>query len=392
MKLANVDCDFLVVRIPIPVRGTETDYGILMVTLETDTGIRGIGFAREHDLHAAGTRLLVLNDLRTFLEQMPEIDLPGRFWHDAAFEAQRGDYRAPSGITARAASAVDQALWDIRGQALGEPVYRLLGGAQDEIDVYATFGLNLFTPEEEAEAARQRKAEGFTAFKLQGAHADRGRDVSVDVDRVRVLREIVGPDARIILDGRNNYSLYQATELAKRIAEFNVAYFDEPLYAKDPPALLRLRQAAPTVPLAGRSRGGNIWDTRDLIGALDVLGSNVLDHGGFTQSVKMANLAEVYQLPVVTGGAWHLQNAHFIAAITNGWMTEYHSMAAGICERLFKDPLKPVNGRIRMNDKPGLGLVLDEDVVRDAKKRGQEVRGAVGYLGEGKSRKTASNI
>jgi L-rhamnonate dehydratase len=382
MKLVKVECDFLVVRIPIPIRGTETDYGVLMVSLETDTGLQGVGFAREHDLHALGTRQLVLNDIASFLKDMDEIDVPGRFWHDASYDLQRSDYRAPTGIAARAASAVDQALWDIRGKALGEPVYRLLGGSQSEIEIYATFGLNIYTPEEEAEAARWRASQGFTSFKLQGAHADRGRDVGVDIRRVKALRETVGDDARIILDGRNNYSLYQATELARRIEPYNVAYFDEPLYAKDPVALLQLRRAVPGVPLAGRSRGGNIWDTRDLIvtGALDVIGSNVLDHGGFTQSIKMAHLAEVYQLPMVTGGAWHLQNAHLIAAATNGWMTEYHSMAAAICERLFVDPIMPANGRIRLSDRPGLGLTLNEDVVRDAKKRGLEVDKAVGYV------------
>jgi L-alanine-DL-glutamate epimerase-like enolase superfamily enzyme len=83
---------------------------------------------------------------------------------------------------------------------------------------------------------------------------------------------------------------------------------------------------------------------------------------------------------MVTGGAWHLQNAHLIAAATNGWMTEYHSMAAAICEQLFVDPIMPANGRIRLSDRPGLGLTLNQDVVRDAKKRGLEVDKAVGYV------------
>ena len=83
------------------------------------------------------------------------------------------DYRAPTGVVASAMGAVDQALWDLWGKALNEPVYRLLGGAQTEIEVYLTFGLSIYTPEEEAEAARRYREQGFRTFKLQGID-DRG--------------------------------------------------------------------------------------------------------------------------------------------------------------------------------------------------------------------------
>ena len=369
MKIVNVECDFLIVSFKIPVRETDKEYGLLVVTLETDTGLRGIGCARESEFHGLGVRQLVLNDIATFLKNSVDVLDPGYVWHEASYTLS--DHRVPTGAYARAASAIDQALWDIRGQSLGQPVYRLLGGSQPEIEIYATFGLNIYTQEEETEAAKRLLKEGFTAFKLQGAHADRGRNTKVDARRVKALRETVGDDCRIILDGRNNYPLYYAIELAKMIAPYNMAYFDEPMFAKDAWALKQLREAVPEVPLAVRSRGGNIYDMREVIaaGVIDVLGENVLDQGGFTQSIKVAHMAEMYQLPVCTGGAWHLQNAHLIAAVTNGWMLEYHALAALVSETIFENATKPKKGKFRLSDAPGLGLKLNEAAVREAKER-----------------------
>jgi L-alanine-DL-glutamate epimerase-like enolase superfamily enzyme len=236
-----------------------------------------------------------------------------------------------------------------------------------------TFGLNIYTPEEEAEAARRLLAQGHTVFKLQGLAPDRGRNVNHDVARVKALRETVGGSAKIILDGRNGYDLYHAKEVTRRIEPYDVAYFDEPMLAKDPQSMVELRRSCPRVPIAARGFGGNIWGNRDLIaeGAVDVLGSSVMDGGGYTQSIKVAHMAEMYQLPLVTGGGWHLQNAHLIAAVNNGWMTEHHAIAALMCDRLFVDTIKPVKGKFRLGDKPGLGLQLNEDAVREAAERGR---------------------
>jgi L-rhamnonate dehydratase len=374
MKITKVDCEFLLVPVTIPVRETSVEYGVLLVTIETDTGIRGTGFAREHDYHAQATRQSVLNDIAPILLGLggPEL-VPAYLWNEAVFQMPR-DYRATTGVVSRAVSAVDQALWDIYGQMVGEPVYRLLGGVQPEIEFYATYGLHIYTPEEEIEAARRLQAEGFTAFKIQGSDADRGRDTKHDAGRVKRLRETVGDDAKIILDGRNLYTLYQAIQVAKALEPYNLAYFDEPLYARDPLSFKRFREACPFMPVAGRGRGGNFYDNRDLVvtGAVDVLGVNVLDQGGFTQAIKVAHLAEMFQIPLVNGGAWYLQNAHLIAAVPNGWMAEYHAMATAATEAIFVDTIRPKNGKLRLSDKPGLGLTLNDDAVADFKARARK--------------------
>jgi L-rhamnonate dehydratase len=376
VKIVSVECDYLVASLQVPVRETFRDYGILLVTLTSERGLIGTGFARSYDFHGASVRHVILNEIAPRLLAQDHFVVPGEMWHEAAFEMPFADYRRPVGVINSAMGSVDQALWDIWGQDLGEPVYRLLGGSQREIELYATFGLNIYTPEEEVEAARRVAAQGFTAFKLQGVD-DRGGNLGAAIARVERLRETVGDEARIILDAHGNYNVYEAGMLARALIPANVAYIDEPIRSRDPLALRRLRESCPQVAYAARSRSGSFDENRDLIisGGLDLMGSNVIDQGGYTQTIKVAHLAEAYQMPLVTGGAFHLQNAHLIAAATNGWMSEYHTFAAALSELVFADPVRPHNGRLTMSEAPGLGLTLDPDAVAEAKSRAKSLAG-----------------
>jgi L-rhamnonate dehydratase len=369
MKISRVDCDYLVLSLKIPVRETYRDYGVQLVTVTTADGIVGSGFARAYDYQGVSVRHTILNEIAPFVMER-DFAAPGEMWHEAAFDLPFADWRRPTGVLNSALGAIDQALWDAWGQQLGEPVYRLLGGSQREIELYATFGLNIYTPDEEVEAARLVLAQGFTAFKLQGVD-DRGGKLDAAVARVARLRETVGDDAKVILDAHGNYDLYEATTLLRALRPFDVAYVDEPLRSRDPASYKRLHDACPDVPVAARSRAGSYADNRDLIvgGGLGLMGSNVMDQGGFTQTIKVAHLAEAYDLRLVTGGAFHLHNAHLIAAATNGWMSEYHLFAAALSETIFSDAVRPQDGRLRMSDRGGLGLTLDLDAVAEAKAR-----------------------
>lgn len=369
MKISRIACDYLVLSLEIPVRGTYRDYGVQLVSVTTDEGIVGTGFARAYDFHGVSVAHTILEEIAPFVVER-DFAAPGEMWHEAAFDLSFGDWRRPNGVMNSALGAVDQALWDAWGQKLGEPVYRLLGGSQREIELYATFGLNIYTPEEEVEAARLVQAKGFTAFKLQGVD-DRGGKLDAAIGRVARLRETVGDDAEIILDAHGNYDLYDAAALLRGLRPFRVAYVDEPLRSRDPLTYRKLRDAVPDVPVAARSRAGSYDDNRDLIlgGGLSLMGSNVMDQGGYTQTIKVAHLAEAYDLRVVTGGAFHLHNSHLIAAATNGWMSEYHTFAAALSETIFVDVIRPHEGRLVMGDRPGLGLTPDPDAVAEAKAR-----------------------
>lgn len=366
MRIADIKCDLLLLDVNIPVRDVTTPVGALLVTVEDIEGRKGYGLA--HESHAQAVQQVVLNTIAPFLKELGHIHTPHFAWHEANYDMPHTPRNA-SGVAARAMSAVDQALWDLHGRILGQPVYKLLGGAQPEIEVYATFGLNIYAPDEQAEAASGLQKKGYRTFKLQGSDADRGRDVTLDSGRVRQLRETLGDEARIILDGRTGYSLHQAIELARLIEPYNVTFFDEPLYVRDPVGMRMMREACPRVPLAARSAGGKLWDNRDLIasGALSAMGVSVMDQGGFSQSIKVAHAAEMFHLPIVTGGGWHIQNAHLIAAVSNGWMTEHHSLFAGLCDLIFAGQPQPENGKLVLGDAPGFGIEPNAEAIAAAK-------------------------
>ena len=187
--------------------------------------------------------------------------------------------------------------------------------------MYLTFGLMVYTPEEEVEATKRYMEKGFRTFKLQGIDDD-GREIKPAAERVRRLRETVGEDREIILDGHNNYNIYQAIELAKAVEPYRMAYFDEPLFARDAAAVAALRQAVPGFRSRAAPRRRNAREPRPhRVRRTERHRTERARSGRLAQSVKVPHMAEMYHLPMVTGGASHLQNAHLIAAVTNGSMT-----------------------------------------------------------------------
>jgi L-rhamnonate dehydratase len=368
MKLAGIRCEYLSVEVAIPVRETKTNFGALLIVLESTEGAYGIGLAREREDQAAATRAFISNDIFPMLR---DSDFgPAQLWSEfgVTFPSKlRSEYRSASGMLNCALSAVDQALWDLWGHTLETPLFRLLGGTSTTIPIYSTFGLNIYAQDEEVEAARRNVAAGFRILKLQGSDRSGRFKIRRDIERIAAVRDAVGPDIDLILDGRTNYELTEAVELAKQILPYGVLYFDEPVLAHDPVALSRFRERCGGMPVAARSRGGSIWDNRDLLtsGSVDYLGTNVVDQGGFTQSLKTAHMAEAFQVPIVTGGAWHLQNAPLISAVPNGYMTEYHALAAAVSETIFADAPVPADGHLELPESPGLGLVLNDDAVAE---------------------------
>jgi len=121
------------------------------------------------------------------------------------------------------------------------------------------------------------------------------------------------------------------------------------------------------IPLAARASGENQWDNREMVlsGGVDIMHANVLDAGGFTECLKVAHLAELFHLPLATGGGWYLQNGQLIAGVSNGWLTEFHLLRERIYEAIYVDPPVARNGRLPMPEEPGLGLTLNEAAIEE---------------------------
>jgi L-alanine-DL-glutamate epimerase-like enolase superfamily enzyme len=205
--------------------------------------------------------------------------------------------RGQTGYAAHAVAAIDLALWDIKGKALGQPVWRLLGGARNRVPVYATFGFGFFDREQLGSAAKLWVAQGFSRLKMTvGNEALRRRDqralhdvITEDAARVAAVRDAVGPEVELFVDANCNLDLYHATQLAAMIKPLGIGFFEEPLTQNDVHQMAELRRNA-GIPLACGQNEGLLFRFRDLLinKSADILQPNVCISGGITQCLKVA--------------------------------------------------------------------------------------------------------
>ena len=364
MKVAKVQARCLAVPIKFPFTEKPYTAGLMMVHVETDDGVVGTGISRDQERFAV--RELINREIGPFLLGKDPIDTE-KIWGDAPWELGMS-YMSRGGVIGHAVGAVDQALWDIKGQYANLPIYRLLGGASPtSVRAYTTWGFNVYTKEELVESALKAVRErGHNPLKYQAVAADRGQDISVDVDRLRTVREAVGDEVQIIVDCNGKFDFSHAREFLRQIEPLNITCVDHPVYIRDIRMMVELRRCT-SIPLAARAAGENQWDNRDLIasGAVDIMHANVLDGSGYTECVKVAHMAEMHHLPLGTGGGWYLQNGHLIAGVRNGLWTEFHTLREPIYEAIYVNPPIARDGYLPLPDKPGMGFEINEDAIAE---------------------------
>ena len=181
--------------------------------------------------------------------------------------AKKFNPRQSTGVFVSALSALDLALWDIKGKAVGQPVARLIGGARAAVPAYATVGLPAYSETELVAACKKALADGFKGAKiLVGA----GRGIAEDAQRIRAVRAAIG-NAPLMLDANCAYTVAEAKRLAARVADCDIAFFEEPLRGNDIPSLAELRRAI-SIPLASGQMIQSVTWFRDVLaaGALDI--------------------------------------------------------------------------------------------------------------------------
>ncbi len=375
MKIARVRATPL--NLPVTVnaaRGTKTtSLSVCLVSVETDTGLIGTGMTAITEEEVIGS---IVNDIAA--HHLVGMD---PMCHEQVWERLYWllTPRGQSGYASHAIAAIDLALWDIKGQALGEPCWRLLGGARNEVPVYATFGFAFFERDELAAAAQDWVARGFTRLKMTvGHHALQRRDeprpldqvIAEDVQRIRAVREAVGPDVQIYIDANCSLDYFHALKLAKQVEPFDIAFFEEPVTHNDIPNLQKLR-AKTAIPLAAGQNEGLATRFRDLLvaQAVDVVQPNACISGGFTQCGRIAGMAAAFNTRFANGGAWPHHNMHLHAGLANGSLVEYHSVAVQCCELVFDDLPRPERGVLRLPDAPGLGFKPNPERLAELAKR-----------------------
>jgi L-alanine-DL-glutamate epimerase-like enolase superfamily enzyme len=351
----------------------DTSLSACMVRVDTAAGLHGWGFTAitEEEVVAAAVN---------------EVAGPAILGEDALAHERIWDRlywllspRGQTGYGPHAVAAIDVALWDIKGKALGQPVWRLLGAARERVPTYATFGFSFFDREQLAAAAKLWVQRGDRRLKMVVGHealqkrdAQRPvRDVILeDERRVRAVREAVGEGPEIFVDANCSLDPYHAEQLARRIEPFGISFFEEPITQNDARLMADLRSRV-GIPLAAGQNEGLAHRFRDLLvhRAVDVLQPNVVIGGGFTQCVRIAGMAAAFNVPIANGGAWPFHNMHLHAGVANGGLVEYHHPAVEACRAVYRDLPEPKDGWLTLPEKPGLGFEPDEDAVRDVAKR-----------------------
>ncbi len=282
-----------------------------------------------------------------------------------------------TGYASHAISAIDLALWDIKGKAFGQPVWRLLGGARDTVEAYTTCGFSFLDREHLAEAMRRMVKRGFKAVKMQVGrpglddrrpHPTLAEMIREDAARVRVVRDAVGDEVEIAIDAGCRLDLYHAVELARLCEPLGVAFFEEPIMQNDVRLLAQMRRRT-SIPLTAGQNEGLAYRFRDMLlhEAVDIVQPNVIITGGITQCVKIAGMAAAFNVQISNGGGCPYHNMHLQAGVSNGTVIEYQFNAVGACKAFFDDLPEPVDGWLRLPEEPGLGLHPNPDAIRELK-------------------------
>ncbi|MGQ0571133.1 MAG: mandelate racemase/muconate lactonizing enzyme family protein [Armatimonadota bacterium] len=336
-------------------RISEREY--LLVALTTDAGMTGVGwsFTRGMDLaHVARRHFLPL------LEGEDPLEIE-RLWEkmDLAAHGLAADAAGLIGSARRVLSALDIALWDLKGQVAGLPLHRLLGGYRTEVPVlmagmYYTAGRR---PEDDTREAAGYVEQGFRMLKMMGGVAPFAEDLA----RVRAVREAVGSSVRIALDVNGAWRDQQeATANARALADLDVAFVEEPLPAEDLSALQALTAASP-VPIAMGETASGRRVFRDLItGGAHILRPDATVVGGISEWMKVHAMAVTWSVRVIPHYFPDV-HIHMAAAFVGVEGVECVTTAGGISNfhYLVREPLRPSRGVLRAPGDPGLGLHLD---------------------------------
>jgi len=270
-----------------------------------------------------------------------------------------------------AVSAVDVALWDLRGKAAGDPIYRLLGGPVDrERPAYASMLGFSVEPDRVRERAAAFADRGYDAQKWFFRHGpgsgEEGRDHNEAL--VRAAREAVGDEHDLFFDAWSSWERNYALEMLDRLAPHGPDWLEEPVVPDKLDVYEELRAAAP-FPIAGGEHEYTRWGAHELLsrGCVDVLQMDTMWAGGLTEMRHVCSVASVHDVPVIPHGHLVPANVHLIAAQPPDRcpLVEYLIKWNRINQHFFDDPVTPEEGTVTAPEAPGLGVEIDESTVED---------------------------
>lgn len=333
-----------------PVHGRLTT----LIRIRTDEGLTGWGSAYAHP----GIVQAVVDHLRPFVLGYDPVDTE-RHWNRLH---SLSSWYGRKGAAVAAISGIDTAMWDLRGQIQGEPIWRLLGGTTSSAPAYGS-GLLYSSPEAVAEGAVNYVQRGFRRVKMRA-----GWNWDYDVAAVTAAREALGPDYDLMVDGTWRFTLEHAKAFSDVLADQGVFWFEEPFPVDDLDSYVALRSHS-RVPLTTGENEFALHGFREHLraGTVDIVQADASRAGGITEVVKIGQLAAEFNV-LLAPHTWCdavavVANAHVVAALPNGLTCEVDQTGNKFIEELLGGPLPIRDGMLELGQSPGLGITIDDEFV-----------------------------
>jgi galactonate dehydratase len=342
----------------------------VFLKLSTDEGVTGVGDctleSKEH------TVLGALHDLLPYVIGKDPL-LIERLWQEMY---RNSPWQGVALFTAM--SAIEQAMWDIAGKVYGQPVYRLLGGeCRDRVRLYTWPQPTSDSPSGYADGALEAVAAGYGALKTDPFSdtffTATPAQITQAVTRVAAMREAVGPDVDIAVDGHQRFYPQTAITIARELEPLKILFFEEPVPSDNMDALAKV-SANVKVPLATGERLFTRWGFRPLLERqlVDIIQPDVCHVGGLWELRKIAAMAEPYNVPIAPhnpNGPVGMAAAAHVGFCTPNFLALESTHSRSWQWELVDPPLEIVDGYVRLPMRPGLGMDIREDAIR--KRAGQ---------------------
>jgi L-alanine-DL-glutamate epimerase-like enolase superfamily enzyme len=322
--------------------------------LGTDQGVEGIGFT----FFGGSLDGALLSAVQSLADLAIGED-PRRIEH-ITDKLRASCPGGPGGILTLAISAIDIALWDIKGKLCNQPVAALAGGHRNRVNTYASGALmRHFSLDHVVKAAALLKSRGFRQMKTQLALPGDTNPVK-EVERIRLIREAIGYETDLMCDINQRWDVRQAISIGREVDAYRLFWLEDVTTCDDYDGLAAITRALDTPVACGEYLYGTA-PFRQLLEArsVDIVMVDVLRAGGITQWLKIAGMAEAFNLPIVSHLAPEI-HVHLVSAVPNGLTVEYMPWSS----RLFREVVQPKDGQLTVPQKPGLGLEFDPKVVK----------------------------
>lgn len=351
-KIISIEPGFY--RIPLPVVLTDSTHGEMKafelntVRIRDADGAEGVGYT-----YTVGRNGAAIDAILT--REMPDIftgddaDRIEHLWQKGWWALHYGGRGGPSVL---ALSAFDMALWDLKAKRAKLPLWNFLGGSNPNVRVYAG-GIDLeLTPDELLRQTEDNLQKGFRAIKMKVGRPK----LSEDVEKIRAMRNFLGDGFPLMVDANMKWSVDEAIRAARAFQPYDLTWLEEPTIPDDPAGHVRIVREG-GVPIAAGENLRTLWEFKQYIatGGVTYPEPDVTNCGGITPFMKIAHLAEAFNLPLTTHGA-HDVTVHLLAAVPNASFLEAHGFGL---DRYIAEPLKIENGFAIAPDRAGHGIAFD---------------------------------